>query len=250
MSANIPDTFKVDFSIYAKDMTSKAVSRMLAQFHNSPVFKDFIAAFIQNAPQYVYDNIIAMQEENSLYMAEGENLDAIGRIVGQPRVPYQFDDSRWFFTDRIGQGIDQAPAWCSPAPLTSTQPASDGEYRMMILARIACNFCKFASHSELQYLAKFVTGEDVSWRWTGPMEGELMVRHGISRSKLGYLTKFTTTTTADDIPMIPYPATFRLSSVMYKLSPRSFRTDRGDGWQIDAAPITMSVPFESIERGI
>ncbi len=243
MSAGIPDYFKVDFSVYAKDMSEKALERILTQFDNSPVLREFLLSFIDNAPQYVYDEIIKFQESNSLYMAAGENLDAIGRIVGQPRVPYQFDDSSWFFTDRVGQGIDQAPAWCSPAPLTSTRPASDDGYRMMILARVACNFNRFSSISELKYLAEFVTGEKVDWRVWAPMEAEIIVRHGISLSKLGYLTKFTTTTFADDIPMIPYPATLKLSSVMFTTGERNFRMDRGDGWQIDAAPIAMSVPL-------
>ncbi len=243
MSTNIPDYFKVDFTEYSKDMTAKAMSRMLAQFNGSYVLQQFIAAFIENGPQYVYDEIIKFQESNSLYMAEGENLDAIGRIVGQPRVPYAFDDGKWFFTDRAGQGIDQAPIWVMNAPLTSTDQATDDEYRMMILARIACNFCRFSSYPEMQYLAKFVTGETVSWRRVGPMEVELIVRYGISRSKLGVLTKFATTTFVDDSPMIPYPATLRLTSAMYTLPGRMFRTDRLDGYQIDSAPISMSIPL-------
>ncbi len=242
MSANIPEYFKVDFTQYSKDMTAEAMQRILSQFDGSEVLKQFLGVFIKEGPQYVYDEIIKFQEANSLYMAKGVNLDAIGRIVGQPRVPYALDDTKWFFTDRAGQGIDQAPAWCSPAPLTSTKPANDGDYQMMILARIACNFCRFSSLPELQYLAEFVTGEKVTWRRVGPMEAEIIVRYGISLSKLHMLTKFTTTTFADGIPMIPYPATLNLTSAMYMLGDRVFRTDRGDGWQIDAAPITMSVP--------
>ncbi len=249
MSSGISEQFKVDFSIYEKDMSEKAISRILTQFHNSPVLQESLKAFIKNAPQYVYDEILKFQEANSLYMAEGENLDAIGRIVGQPRIPYQFDDSRWFFMDRGGQGFDQGLFWCSPAKLIGTTPANDAQYRMMILARIACNFNRFSSRPELQYLSQFVTGEKVSWAVTGPMEAQIIVRVGISLSKLGYLINFTTNTLADDIPMIPYPATLKITSIMYKPQPREFRFDTEDGHQFDEGKFALSVLIED-EKGL
>lgn len=243
MSANIPERFKVDFSGYSKDMTAKAMDRLLSQFKGSPVLRAFVAALVQNGPQYVYDEIIKFQEANSLYVAEGGNLDAIGKIVGQPRVPYQYDESSWFAFDRQGQGFDQAKVWVLNASMTTNVPASDPEYRMMILARIACNFNRFSSLPEMQYIAEFVTGEKVTWIRTGPMEVQLVVRPGISRSRLDVLTKFTTTTACDDIPMIPYPATLSISSVLHKPTPRAFTFDRGDGHQFDAAPFAVSVPI-------
>lgn len=233
MSAGIPRKFKIDFSGYKKDLVAQAWSRMLSQFWRSPVMKDFVAALIQNGPQWTYNEIIKQQEANSLYMAEGENLDAIGRIVGQPRVPYKYDDSKWFTPDRMGQGFDQAPFWVQGAAMTGDKPASDPEYRQMILARIACNFCKFSSSPEMAYLVEFSTGEKVSWRRVGPMECELIVGGNISRTRLDILIKSKTTTECDDIFWVPYPATLHLSAVTF-LPKKPFIFDRGDGHQFDA----------------
>lgn len=233
MSAGIPEKFKIDFSRYGRDLVAKAWSRMLSQFWASPVMKGFVEALIRNGPQWAYDEIIRQQEANSLYMAAGENLNAIGRIVGQPRVPYQYDDSRWFFFDRAGQGFDQEPWWVEGAPMTGHIPAQDPQYRRMILARIACNFCRFSSAPEMAYLVEFATGQRVSWRRTGPMECEVMVSGDIPRSILDMLTLTKTTTECDDIYMIPYPATLKLSKAVY-LPDTPFIFDRGDGHQFDA----------------
>lgn len=242
MSAGIPEVFKIDFTRYDRDMTEDAWARTLSQFKASPVFKQFIAALVKNGPQWAYDEIIKQQEANTLYEAEGFNLEAIGRIVGQPRTPYQYDESSWFFSDRPGQGADQASAWVIGASFASNTPANDMQYRQMILARIVCNMTRFASMPELEYLARFTTGENVSWRRVGPMECEIIVRGGISRTHLDVLTKFTTTTECDDIPMIPYPATLNLSAVTF-LPEKPFIADRGDGHQADAGLVAVSRPL-------
>lgn len=239
MSAGIPQKFKIDFSGYRKDLVAKAWSRMLSQFWGSPVMRDFVAAFIRNGPQWAYDEIVKQQEANSLYMAEGDNLDAIGRIVGQPRVPYQYDDSKWLFADRSGQGADQVPAWVIGASLAGNAPASDPEYRQMILARIACNFCKFSSAPEMAYLVEFATGRKASWRRVGLMECEIIVSGDISRTHLEILTRSKTTTECDDIYWIPYPATLKLSAVTF-LPEKPFIADRGDGHQSDAGYVAVS----------
>lgn len=242
MSAGIPQRFKIDFSGYSRDLVAKAWSRMLSQFWGAPVMKKFVEALIKNGPQWTYDEIVKQQEANTLYMAMGENLNAIGRIVGQPRVPYQYDDSKWFTPDRPGQGADQSPAWVIGAPLTGNTPATDPEYRQMILARIACNFCKFSSSPEMAYLVEFATGQKVSWRRVGPMECEVIVSGNISRTHLNLLTLAKTTTECDDIYWIPYPATLKLSAVTF-LPKKPFIADRGDGHQSDVGYVAVTRPL-------
>lgn len=242
--SSIPEKFKVDFSGSARDMVEKAFSRLLIQFQASPVLKQFVAAFIRNGPQWVYDEIVKQQEANTLYLAEGNNLDAIGRIVGQGRDGYRYDDSRWMFSDRVGQGADQGYAWVQGASLSSRELARDNEYRQMILARIACNFNRFSSLPELIYLARFVTGETVSWQWTGPMECMLLVRTGISVNKLEMLTRRVTTTYADDVYSFPYPATLNLTQVMF-VPERAFIADRGAGHQADAGLAAVARKLET-----
>lgn len=220
-------------------MVEKAFTRLLSQFQASPVLKQFIAAFIRNGPQWVYDEIIKQQEANTLYLAGGNNLDAIGRIVGQPRDGYRYDESRWFFADRPGQGADQGYVWVNGASLSSREPARDSEYRQLILARIACNFNRFSSLPELAYLARFVTGETASWRCVGPMECEILVSAGISVNKLKVLTRRVTTPFCDDVYMFPYPATLNLTRIVFMRSP-AFIADRGGGHQADAGYVAVS----------
>jgi hypothetical protein len=240
MSAGIPYKFKIDFSGYGRDMVAKAWSRMLSQFWASPVMKDFVAALIKNGPEWAYREIVKQQEANTLYMAEGENLDAIGRIVGQPRVPYQYDDSMWFTPDRPGQGFDQAPFWVQNAPMAGNEPATDPEYRQMILARIVCNFNRFSSLPEMAYEVEFATGRKVSWRRVGPMECEIIVQGNISRSHLDVLTRKKTTTECDDIYWVPYPATLNLTRVLFLPVRKPFIFDRRDGHQFDAGYCAVS----------
>lgn len=239
MSSGIPQKFMIDFSGYERDLVLRAWSRMLSQFWGAPVMKAFVETLITNGPQWAYDEIVKQQEANSLYMAEGDNLDAIGRIVGQPRTPYRYDDSRWLFADRPGQGADQAPAWVTGASLTGNTPASDVEFRQMILARVACNFSRFSSAPEMAYLVEFATGRTASWRRVGPMECEIIVSGAISRTHLEVLTRCATTTGCDDIFAFPYPATLNLSAVTF-LPRKPFIADREDGHQNDAGYAAVS----------
>lgn len=231
----IPERFRIDFSPYKKDLVAKAWSRMLSQFWASPVMKDFVAALIRNGPQWAYDEIVKQQEARTLHQAAGNNLDALGRIVGQPRVPYKYDDSKWFAFDRPGQGFEQENAWVRNAPLTGNTPATDSQYRQMILARIACNFNRFSSAPEMRYLVEFATGEKAAWRRTGPMECQVVVSGNISRSNLDVLTRMGTDTRCDDIYWIPYPATLNLSGALFlPRAGKPFIFDRADGHQFDA----------------
>ena len=234
MSAGIPDKFKIDFTrLKNADMIAQAMTRLLSQHWNFPVLKQFIAALIKAGPEVTYQKIVEVMEAQTLYVARGEDLEAIGRIVGQSRVPYQYDDSKWFFFDRVGQGFDQAPWWVTGAPMTGNEPAADPQYRRMILARIACNFCRFSSAPEMAYLVEFATGHKVSWQRAGPMECEILVSANIPRSVLDMVTLKTTTTECDDIFMVPYMATLNLTRVIY-LPKKPFFFDRGDGHQFDA----------------
>lgn len=234
MSAGIPEKFKVDFSMLKSvDMVSLALTRLLSQHWNFPVLKQFVSALVRAGPEETYKKIVETMEAQTLYMAQGTDLEAIGRIVGQPRIPYQYDDSRWFYFNRPGQGFNQAPWYVSGAPMTGNTPAGDPQYRRMILARIACNFCRFSSVPEMAYLIEFATGQKVSWRRVGPMEAEILVSGSISRSVLDTVTLTKTTTECDDIFMVPYMATLNLTRVIF-LPTKPFFFNRGSGHQFNA----------------
>lgn len=233
MSDGIPERFRVDFSPWRRDLAAKALTRLLSQFWDSPVMKAFLDALVRLGPQDLYDRILDAQERQSLFLARGEDLDAIGRIVGQPRLPYRYDESRWIFADRAGQGADQQYAWVAGASLSGREPVEDPLYRRLILARIACNFCRFSSLPEMAHLAGLVAGRRASWRRTGPMEAELLIDGGVSRAGLEILTRRESHAGADDVYLFPYPATLNLKRIVF-VPKKPFIADREAGRQADA----------------
>lgn len=242
MSAGIPDSFKIDFSKYKIDLATKAEGRMLSQFWTSPVFRMFVRALIKAGIGWTYDEIIKQIEANTLYVAAGENLEAIGRIVGQNRIPYQYDDSSWFAFDRPGQGFDQAPFWVQGAPLVSNVPANDPQYRRMILAKIASNFARFGSMAEMSYLIEFAIGIKVSFRLVGPMEADIVVPSTISRSNVYLLTVSKNTPQVDHQYFFPYPATLRIDRMTF--APKvPFIFDRKEHG-FDRGSFGVSVPIQ------
>lgn len=237
--SDIPLKFKIDFSRYRIDMVARVQERLLSQFKASPVLRQFIEAYIRNGPQWSYDEILKQQEARTLFMAKGNNLDALGRIVGWFRTSFRYDESRWFFADRPGQGSDQAFVWVTNADMTSNLPASDAEYRRLILAKIVCNFTRFASIREIAALVKFAFNEVISMRVVGPMEAELLVRPTIARPLLEILLRFETTAYCDDQFVMPYPATLNLQGVTF-VPEKAFIADRGNGHQADAGVVSVT----------
>ncbi len=89
--------YKVDFSGLRVDLVEQALGRMLSQHYSACVLRRFVAALVSEAQEF-YEACIDLQERRTVYVAAGENLNALGRIVGADRAPWSFDDSYWFFS--------------------------------------------------------------------------------------------------------------------------------------------------------
>lgn len=237
----ISERYKVDFSPHRKDLIEQALSRMLSQHYDKCVLRQFVAAIMEEV-QELYDALIDVQERRTLYMAEQENLNALGRIVGEPRAPYQYDESRWMFADRINQRVDTASVWCMGAPFAAFIPAEDPQYRINILARIIKNHTLVASVPEMERLTYLLTDSLVSYEKTGPMQVAVVVPSTISATAYNMLIKNTTDTRVDEAFMLPYPATLSFSGIVTYVPGTFFCPDRAQQ-QCDAASCAVGVPI-------
>lgn len=118
---SVPSRLEVSFGQYAKSLIDEALAKLPSQFLTACVLRQFVAAFVGEV-QELYDAVLDMQRGRTLYAAEAANLDALGRIVGEERAPYQYSDSHWFAFDRMGQAWDSTPWWCRDAPAGRVHP--------------------------------------------------------------------------------------------------------------------------------
>lgn len=234
----IPETYSIDFSAYKQLAIERGLSRLLDQFYSSCVLRQLVAVFLSECRE-LQDAILGIMEQRTLYNAEGEILNGIGRIVGEPRTPYSYDDSKWMFSDRAGQGVDQSAVWCIGAPFEAFIPVLDDEYRRNILAQIRKNHTLCASVPELTSMAPDLTGYDVSFEKTGPMQVRIFVSSSASNTALALLTRKTTDATADDKYAMPYPATLDILETVIFTPKNFFCADRQNPQGVDSGPCAV-----------
>lgn len=226
------DQLKVDFKLEARDLVKEGLGRLVSRLSTSCVLRQFLAVILDEC-QELYDACLDMQRKRTLYEAKAYNLEALGRIVGQPRSGWTYDDSTWFKFDTAGQSFDQAQWWCTNAPLGSFVPANDTTYRMLILARIVKNHTLVASVPEITTLARLLLGFDVSFQKTKPYTVQLYVPDDSSKTDLFLLVNAVTNDLVDDTYMMPYPVTLSLEDHVVFMPSPAFIFDQVDGHQWD-----------------
>lgn len=238
----IPEFYKVDFSPWRKDLVEAALKRLLSQHYDKCVLRQFTAAIMAEV-QTLFDALLDLQERRTLYQAEGATLDAIGRIVGEPRKPYSYDEQRWMFADRQDQSPDSTYDWCLGAPFAAFLPVGDEQYRMNILARIVKNHTLTASVPEMERLTRLLIGSQVSYEKTGPMQVGIIVPSTLSQTGYAILTQASSDRRADNAYMLPYPATLNLSGLSVYVPNTFFCADRDERQRGDCAPCAVSLPL-------
>ena len=249
----IPASFKVDFSEARKDLIAQAIERLLSQFECACALKQVVLAFMGEV-QCLYDATVDLQEKRTLHAAEGENLAALGRIVGQDNLRMQYDASHWMTADQDGRSPDTAPAWSLRAPAGMYVPSGDAGFSLDILARIAKNHTLTASVPEMQRLIRMVTGKTVSIDKTGPMEGTVIVPQDLALSFWHMLTQARSNKRMDDVFMMPYPATFWFRTIYVHNPERPenlnwFCADRTNEQRCDRAPCIVGIPMDDPNQG-
>ena len=228
----IPSRLEVSFGQYAKSLLDEALAKLPSQFLTSCMLRQLVAVFVGEV-QELYAAVLDMQRGRTLYAAEAANLDALGRIVGEERAPYQYSDSHWFAFDRMGQAWDSTPWWCRDAPLVEYIPAEDPVYRTNILTRIIANHTLVASVPELDGLIRLVAGNSVSFEKTGPIARKQVpdsrrLRRSYFPTNLVKLTTAVTTRRVDDEYAVPYPATLHVSGYIVFVPVSFFSFDKSN----------------------
>lgn len=234
----ISEEYKVSFDEYIKDLIEQALGRMLSQHYGKCVLRQFVSVFMDEV-QVLYDAIIDMQKLRSVYYAEGENLAALGRIVGEPRNLWMYDDSNYLMFDKPGQTPDLVPVWCKYAELGSYTAVDDSQYRLNVIARAIKNHTLTSSVNELAYVIRFLLNVKVSFVKTGPNQVNLIVHEQVSTTALLWLTESVSDNIADDRFTPPYPATLNINKVTF--APGEYLRFDTETSTPDSAPVAVGL---------
>jgi hypothetical protein len=156
---------EIDYTYLDKDLFPEAQKRLLWQLRNSDTICNYLGAIFTEM-QLLFNAVIDVLDERQLAKAAGEQLNVIGRIVGQDRVV--IDASTQFFAwddtpNALGWGereediIIGGGRWKEIGePTSGTRVLLDVEFRQFIVAKIFRNHMKFASPCELSSIANII----------------------------------------------------------------------------------------------
>lgn len=205
----LPESFKVDFSVYEKDLVEQALNRMLSKWLKSCVLRQFVSVLIEQC-QELYDACLDIQRLRTPYEAQGADLEALGRIVGAERGVWAYDDTVWMSFDIQGQSFDQLPAYCIGAVTGNYVPATDATYATNIILNAIKNMTLCASVPEITQFLEQVTDTPVSFQKQGPNAVEIIINANVSMATLRFLYRAFDTARADHVFNPPYPATMEV----------------------------------------
>lgn len=226
----------------AVDLQERAFSRLLMQFKGSAVLIDIMMAFILEA-QELQDTIKNVIDLRGPADANGEQLDGLGRIVGQPRELFDYSLIDYFAPDTAGQSVDQAPVWVQNAPLAENLEADDEILRRLIEAKVYRNFTQYGSVLEIQAFVRLAFGYEISIVRSpvNKMEIYLVVGIAVPKYVINYLTWFRDSAYAEGIPFAPYADTVSVGGVLF-LPPTPFQSDiEGAGADIGTAAVLSQI---------
>lgn len=238
----IPARLQIDFSGDSVDLVSDGLQKMLSVFLGSCTLRQFVAVLLRQV-QELYDAARDVQRYRTLYEAEGVNLDALGRIVGQDRALWQYSESGYMHFDIEGQSYDQLPWWCIYAPLEEYIRADDNEFATAILSRIVKNHTLVASVPEITSLIQLFIDTNVSFVKVGPNTVQLFLPDGIDTAAIYFLTHYTNDVRVDETYRVPYPVTLSFDETMYFITPNPLHFDRDYPLQWDNATWAVGVPL-------
>ena len=145
-----------------KDLLTEARNRFLWQFKNSENLCKLVMVFIDQC-QELYELAIEAQKQRTLALAAGDQLDVLGRLVGQERVGitsvlglfgFADDDTAEPFAEIInGKSVGGGRFLELGESETGPRYLEDSEYRRYIIAKIYKNHLRGATAAELTLIA-------------------------------------------------------------------------------------------------
>lgn len=217
-----------EFDEYRKDWQAIACERTLEVFRRSPVIRAIQAAQI-NQVQELDDALIDSLPARTLDLAQGANLDVIGRIVGLwPRPLTDASAITYFGPDDALAAPDWAVIYVSGAPLAGQVEIGDIQYRTAIRAKIAKNHTKYGSAPEIAYFAQIAYGATISVKNVGLGNLEVVFAAGTIPSTVEAILAEYSDDTSDHQFNIPIPTTGRIVHVSFRYSD-AFAPDTDNG---------------------
>ena len=152
-------------TFYENDFRVEALERITEQFKNKPVFQKYLFLMLTGSTEAL--NVVKdLMQLRSLDTAVGEQLDILGRIVGQDRVLVGADTFKYFGFDgstlssTFGSTYNGALGgyWYSYGkPVGGNIRLNDTQYKLFIKAKIKKNTTDGTVESVLDFLG-FVFG--------------------------------------------------------------------------------------------
>ena len=148
-------------TFYQNDFKAEALDRITEQFRDKPVFQKYLSLLLSGSTEAlaVVKDLMQMR---SLDTAVGEQLDVLGRIVGQDRVLVGADTFKYFGFDgaiaasTYGSSFNDAIGgyWYSYGkPEGGNIKLNDAQYRLFIKAKIKKNTSVATVEDVLDFLS-------------------------------------------------------------------------------------------------
>lgn len=202
----------IDFSSLRFNLKEISETRLLSQNINGRLLKLFMG-IITSEIQELLDAIVDLMEYRTIQEAQGPQLDALGRIVGQKRLSYNYDENYWFSPDKTDVQPDIGHWWSYPAEQAIIESMDDDTYRQWIWLKVLENHNKFSAKEEVENIIAEGINEEVGIVRTGSMVGKIYCKDGISLTNYNLLDYHKNNLQVDNQFVFPYSATTSISSV-------------------------------------
>jgi hypothetical protein len=202
----------IDFSSLRFNLKEISKTRLLSQNINGRLLKLFMG-IITSEIQELLDAIVDLMEYRTIQKAQGPQLDALGRIVGQIRLAYNYDEDYWFSPDKTDVQPDVGHWWSNPAEQANIEPMDDDTYRQWIWLKVLENHNKFSAKEEVENIIAEGINEEVGIARTGNMVGKIYCKDGISLTNYNLLSYHKDNLQVENQFVFPYSATTSISSV-------------------------------------
>lgn len=200
----------IDFSSLRFNLREISEGRILSQYREEYLFKKLLGA-ITDEIQELMDAIVDLMEYRTICKAEGEQLDAIGRIVGSPRTTYNYDEEYWFTPDTEGLGPENGYWWVTGAQQAVSSEMDDITYRKWIWMTIQQNHNLFSSKPEIIKAIYEGLEEKVGIQLDGMTIGKIFAQQTISLTNYSLLDYHRNTSLSDNNFLFAYPAATSIS---------------------------------------
>ena len=202
----------IDYSSVKFNLKELSESRILSQFYDSKVLKLLVGVYTSEV-QELSDAIYQLLVGRTLNNAQGEQLDAIGRIVGISRKGFDYSAQFLFSPDENEVQPDNGHWWVQNQQQAIKADMDDPTYRKWIWLKILENHNLFSSNPEIKNQVFEGIGETIGIERDGAMNAKIFVPSNMSLTNKNLIVYNENTELTDNDYMFSYPATTDITDV-------------------------------------